>query len=248
MSACNLNSVEKMYQVSTLNALALGYTRTVVRVSDLLQNGDTGLGTFENCDGEMIVVDGHCYRAADDGSVSETPADLGVPFASVVFLKNQELFAVGAVGNIDSLKALLNVKIEEHFGLNSMHMVRIDGFFKKVNARSESGVKAHHIELKEILFERQKSFEFDHIAGSLVCLYYPDYMEGINAAGWHFHFVSDDKRFGGHVFDLSLEKGEVRMEKITSIELQLPREAAFDTYSLTKASQKDIKQVEQGNK
>ena len=83
-------SSEKMYQVSTLSALALGYTRTVVKVRDLLQNGDTGLGTFENCDGEMIVVDGHCYRAADDGSVSETPADLGVPFASVVFLKNQE--------------------------------------------------------------------------------------------------------------------------------------------------------------
>ena len=48
----------KMYQVSTLNALLLGYTRKVVTVQDLLENGDTGLGTFENVDGEMIVVDG----------------------------------------------------------------------------------------------------------------------------------------------------------------------------------------------
>ena len=56
----------KMYQVSTLNALLLGYTRKVVTVQDLLANGDTGLGTFENVNGEMIVVDGHCYRAADN--------------------------------------------------------------------------------------------------------------------------------------------------------------------------------------
>ena len=66
----------KMYQVSTLNALLLGYTRKVVTVQDLLANGDTGLGTFENVDGEMIVVDGHCYRASDNGTVTETPSRL----------------------------------------------------------------------------------------------------------------------------------------------------------------------------
>jgi len=33
---------------------------------ELLTNGDTGLGTFENANGEMIVVDGHCYRASDN--------------------------------------------------------------------------------------------------------------------------------------------------------------------------------------
>lgn len=53
-----------MYQISTLNALPLGYTRKVVTVADLLAHGDTGLGTFENLDGEMIV-------------------STGVPFASV---------------------------------------------------------------------------------------------------------------------------------------------------------------------
>ena len=53
----------KMYQVSTLQALALGYSRSVVTVGELLRHGDTGLGTFEDVDGEMIVIDGNCYRA-----------------------------------------------------------------------------------------------------------------------------------------------------------------------------------------
>ena len=35
-----------MYQVSTLQALILGYSRTVINVDELIQHGDTGLGTF----------------------------------------------------------------------------------------------------------------------------------------------------------------------------------------------------------
>ena len=51
----------KMYQVSTLQALALGYSRAVITVEDLLQEGDTGLGTFEYVNGEMILMEGQCY-------------------------------------------------------------------------------------------------------------------------------------------------------------------------------------------
>lgn len=61
----------KMYQVSTLQALALGYSRAVINVEELIHNGDTGLGTFEDVNGEMIVMDGHCYRADQSGCVTE---------------------------------------------------------------------------------------------------------------------------------------------------------------------------------
>ena len=53
----------KMYQVSTLQALMLGYSRAVIPVSELLSHGNIGLGTFTDVDGDMIVLDGSCYRA-----------------------------------------------------------------------------------------------------------------------------------------------------------------------------------------
>lgn len=59
----------------------------------------------------------------------------GVPFASVGWLKG--------------------------FGLNSMHIVRIDGFFEKVDARSENGLRTQHVELKELLGMNQKTFTFE---------------------------------------------------------------------------------------
>ena len=49
-----MKTEQKIYQVSTLQALAMGYTRAVVSVGDFLKHGDIGLGTFENVDGEMI--------------------------------------------------------------------------------------------------------------------------------------------------------------------------------------------------
>ena len=235
-----------MYQVATLQALMLGYSRKVVTVGELLKHGDTGLGTFEGVGGEMIVVDGHCWCAANDGAVVEASEDTGVPFAAVTKMYEGRKLELSAVHDIEELKRRLDIAIEEDFGLNSMHAVKIDGKFNKVSARSESAYKAHHVSLKDILAKSQKDFYFDNTKGTLVCVYYPDYMDGINAPGWHLHFVSDDRTCGGHVFDVDIDEAIAEINKIQRIDIQLPTEPAFDTYSLKQASQDEIKEVEQG--
>ena len=122
----------------------------------------------------------------------------------------------------------------------------IDGSFEKVWARSESPLHTQHVTLKEMLAETQRDFSFENIDGTLVCVYFPDYMDGINAPGWHLHFLSEDHTAGGHVFELKMKQGEVFLDKLSRIEIQLPREAAFDTYALKEASHDEIRQVEQG--
>ncbi|MBQ3458427.1 MAG: acetolactate decarboxylase [Synergistaceae bacterium] len=236
----------KMFQISTLQALALGYSRAVINVAELLLHGNIGLGTFEDVNGEMIVIDGHCYRANEKGEVNEADGKTGVPFASVTDFAAFRSCELGNVDSIEKLKEFLDLRIEEDFGLNSMHIVRINGSFKRVSARSESGYRAHHVTLKDALKETQRSFYFDDISGTLVCVYYPDYMDGINASGWHLHFISEDRKEGGHVFDLSMENGTAYFDKITNVEIMLPHEPAFDTYALKGASKDEIKSVEQG--
>lgn len=237
---------QKIYQVSTLQALAMGYSRAVVSLEDFLKHGDIGLGTFENVDGEMILLGGKCYRALEDGVVVEAGPDMGVPFAVTTFMQDGPSFSAEDVGDMESLKRLLNNKIEEDFGLNSMHIVRIDGEFPKIYARSEAPYRSQHVTLKEILQKTQKDYEFSDIKGTLVCVYFPDYMDGINAPGWHLHFVSDDRVGGGHVFDLKMKHGDATINKISKVEIELPNTPAFDTYSLKDASQDEIKEVEQG--
>ena len=235
-----------MYQVSTLQALLLGYFRSVISVSELLKHGNIGLGTFTGVDGEMIVLDGSCYRATENGDVVEAEGDRGVPFSTVCTMEESKPIEFDTMDNIDNLKTALNNIIDSHFGLNSMHMARIDGEFELVDARSESGYESVHVELKTVLGKTQKAFKFEKIKGTLVCVYFPDYMDGINAAGWHLHFISEDRKHGGHVFDIVMKSGKGLISKINSIELKLPDEPIFDTFSLKQASKDAVKAVEQG--
>ena len=243
-----LDSESSLYQVSTLQALALGYLRGVISVGELLKHGDTGLGTFEDLNGEMITLDGHCYCAGADGSVSEVDAETGVPFSVVSKLHGSRSWDWHEIDGTEALVNELNNKVEEHFGLNSMHLVRIDGTFDLVDARSESpSRKSQHVTLKELLSKTQYAFQFENIKGTIICFYFPNYMDGINMPGWHLHFISEDRKKGGHVFDVKLREGHVRMDKISHMEIQLPTEANFDTYDLKTASQKEVEEVEQGN-
>ena len=234
----------KIYQVSTLQALALGYSRAVISAGELLKEGDTGLGTFEDVNGEMIVMDGHCYRADQNGNVTVVEPETGVPFAAVAKLYGEQQFALKDIKDIDSLRKELTRKIEEVFGLNSMHIVRIDGEFEMVNARSEAPYRSHHITLKEVLGRTQKSFIYENIRGSLVGVYFPDYLDGINMPGWHLHFLSENRSKGGHVFDVCIRDGTAKADKISNIYINLPEDAAFDTYALKQNLKDEIKSVE----
>ncbi len=243
---CTNSDRSKMFQVSTLQALALGYTRAVMTVGELLQHGETGLGTYEDVNGEMIAIDGKCYRATEDGTVVEAGADMGVPFSSVAYMDGCREFTLTGDYDMESLKNELNNRIDEVFGLNSMHIIQIDATFDKIYARSEAPYKSAHVTLKSMLEKTQTSFDFSDVKGSLVGVYYPDFMDGINASGWHLHFVNEERTLGGHVYELCMKQGLVRIAKRNNIEIQLPKDAAFDTYSLKNASDDEIKQVEQG--
>ncbi len=236
----------KMFQVSTLQALVAGYTRSVITVQELEGLGNVGLGTFEGVDGEMILLDGVCYRARQDGSVVRPAPNAGVPFASAAAVQGGIAFELGKTRDIEALTYELTCKLDEAFALNSIHVVTVSGAFDSVSARSESAYKADHVTLKEMLATTQREFVFEKLDGTLVCVYHPDYMDGINAPGWHVHFLSEDRTRGGHVFDLSLARGRAVMHRIDCIEIKLPSTLAFDTYSLKETSQEDIAEVEQG--
>lgn len=236
----------KMFQVSTLQALMLGYSKAVISVDELLGHGNTGIGTFTDVDGEMIVLDGVCYRAMENGDITVAEPERGVPFSTICEMRDGRPIEFGLMNSVEELKTELNNIIDSHFGLNSMHMARIDGMFEIVDARSESGYESVHVNLKTILGKTQKAFKFEKIEGTLVCVYFPDYMDGINASGWHLHFISNDKKYGGHVFDFIMKSGKGHISKINEIEIKLPDEPIFDTYSLKQVADDEVKAVEQG--
>ena len=62
-----------MYQVSTAGALVEGVYQGAVSVGMVREHGDFGLGTFEDLDGEMVVLDGHVFRVASTARCTRWP-------------------------------------------------------------------------------------------------------------------------------------------------------------------------------
>ncbi len=180
---------ETIYQVSLLQGLTLGDYNGSVSVKELKQKGDTGIGTFEGVNGELIMVDGTVYRAKSDGSIETAPDDETIPFANVTFFDTDEKQDISGVSSIADLKKLLDEKVEK-LGRNQFYMVRVDGTFKKMHARSELKQEKPYKPLAEALKTDQREFSWDNIEGTVVALYCPQYMKDLNAAGWHLHFVS----------------------------------------------------------
>ena len=60
-----------IYHYSVLKALDNGVLEGSIKVSDLLKQGDHGLGTFNGLNGEMVVIDHTVYRVTPAGEVVE---------------------------------------------------------------------------------------------------------------------------------------------------------------------------------
>ena len=92
----------------------------------------------------------------------------------------------------------------------------------------------------------ERRFAFENVDGSLVCFYFPKFMDGVNTPGWHFHFINDARTFGGHVFDVDMVHGTATLNKTDRFILDLPTNRAFQHAALENASKEEIRQVEQG--
>ena len=49
----------------------------------------------------------------------------------------------------------------------------------------------------------QSVFTFSESSGTIVGIYTPVFFKGLNVAGYHLHFISDDRKTGGHILDLT---------------------------------------------
>ena len=232
-------------QVSLLQGLTYGDYNGSVPVSHLKELGDTGIGTFDALNGELIMLEGIVYRAGYDGSVEVVAAEETTPFANVTFFDADEVVQLNGIENVNALKEALDKKLQET-GKNRFYMVKVEGNFRTMQVRSELPQTEPYKPLAEVLETDQTFFDYRDIKGTVVGLYCPEYMRDINAVGWHFHFISEDRTAGGHVLDLSAETLDVSMDRTDGFSMAVPDNELFDQFDLTVDQSEDIKKIETG--
>ena len=234
---------ESLNQVALLQSLAQGYFGGTVTVRDMRSLGDVGIGTFEGLNGEMIMLDGAVYQALGDGRVVVADDKVAVPYATVTYFDNDLSFEMKDVKDKVAFEKILNDEVKK-CGENSFYMIKLHTEFSSVLFRSEYGSQKPYPTLVEALKGKQTEFTAKNIKGTLVGLYCPNYMGGLNTPGWHFHFISDDRKQGGHILELSLKKGTVELDKTDKFTMILHNDPQFHKLNLAKDMSKDINSAE----
>ena len=238
---------ETVYQVAMLQSLTQGYYDGIIKVSELKQHGDTGIGTFEGVNGEMIVIDGKVYQALGDGTVKEADDNETVPFSNVSFFDSDISVDLKDIKDMASFKAELDKTVKEK-AKNMFYLVKVSGTFDKMFVRSEIKQEKPYKSLDKALETDQREFNYDNITGTVVGLYCPDYMGGLNTAGWHFHFISDDRTKGGHMLDLSFGSAKAELDMTPGFNMELSDNSDFQSMELAKNVDEAINKVENSDK
>ena len=206
-----------LFQASTIGALLDGAFDGDLSFGELAEHGDLGLGTLNHLDGEMIAVDGEFFRADVNGKATRIEPEERTPFAVVAWFEPTVEGEITAGLDHESTLAALDAMARSE----SSFAVRLDGVFDLVRARSVPRQEPPYRPLTEVVAE-QHVFELRDVEGTMLGFRFPAYVEGIEVAGYHLHFISADRTRGGHVLDSRSRGLRVRFDPSDDLHVELP--------------------------
>lgn len=212
-----------IYQTSLMSALLSGVYEGNITVADLLKKGDFGLGTFNQLDGELIAFDREVYQLRADGSAREASPQQKTPFAVMTFFSPQHRHHFDRPVGRQQIHDYIDSQVTSD---NQFCALRIDGRFSEAQTRTVPCQHRPYRSMPEVLGQ-QPTFHFSERNGVLIGFRTPQYMQGINVAGYHEHFITDDRQGGGHLLDYRLEEGVLTFGAISKLVIDLPKDNDF---------------------
>ncbi|MCK9378504.1 MAG: acetolactate decarboxylase, partial [Syntrophobacterales bacterium] len=206
----------------------------------LARHGDFGLGTFDALDGEMIALDGTFYQVKANGRVSPVAGSMTTPFAEVTFFKAGRTHMIEMPLNYQQLLDYVDRLLPSP---NLPYAIRIDGLFTSVKTRSVPRQQKPYPPLAQAA-EKQAVFELTNVKGVIVAFRHPAYLAGVNMPGYHCHFITADRRAGGHLLDCRVEGATVAVDALPNLFLHLPDSQEFLKSDLTGDRRHEMEKVE----
>ncbi|KAI9935091.1 hypothetical protein ASPWEDRAFT_175812 [Aspergillus wentii DTO 134E9] len=225
-----------IHQYGVFSALMHGFSSDGVKASDILSACNHGLGTVCELNGEIIILDGEAYHFTPDGKLHRLNADDRMPMVVATDFNptlTKELSTLSMRELTQAMHPFFPTK------QNNFMAVRIDGKFNSITYRI--GGPQHRP--KEPLLElakRQVTKSYENITGTLFGFYSPPYMNGVAVAGFHLHFLSDDRTAGGHVLDFEAENVALKAAVNTQMHLEFPDSEAFNEEPILPESAGDL--------
>jgi acetolactate decarboxylase len=235
---CRSPYADTVTQVATIDALLAGAYDGTVPCGDLTRYGDFGIGTFDRLAGEMVVLDGRVYQVPSTGTVREVAGSLTTPFACVCRFEPNVDVKLPEGADYTTVKQAIDSRMGNANGVYAIHM---SGTFARMKTRSVPAQGKPYRPLAEVAKE-QSVFDMENITGDVVGFYLPPFVKGINVPGYHLHFLSADRKQGGHILDFEVHSGTVSIDPQSRMYLLLDNPPA--NVDLKKDRSRELHQVE----
>lgn len=238
---CSAFGLEKhtLFQVSTSNALVQGVFAGAITVDELKRHGDMGLGTFAGLDGELVMIDGECFRASAGGAVETAAGDREVPFALITRFHPDRVVELEAVEHVGALHEQLDRLMPSE---NLFLGLRVDGRFDRLALRA--ACPAREGEGLAQATRHQSEFELSGVAGSLIGFWAPEYTRSVSVPGYHFHFISSDRTRGGHVLEVVAQRLKADIQVESDVHLAIPETEQFLSADLRGDHREELAEAE----
>ena len=233
-----------LYTAGHASAFIGGLYDAVYPYTKVLKHGDFGLGAPDKLDGEVLILDGKIYQTQSTGKTFEVKDSELTPFAVVNFFKGQKTEKTAQKMSKNALFLYLDSLLSNK---NGIYAIKITGSFNTVKTRAFPPVKKPYVPLADML-SLQHFFTFENVKGTLVGYRVPAFMDGPNITGYHFHFLSDDKKDGGHIIDLLTNGITIEIDQLDSFLVDIPQTKDFDNFDFSKDRREEVKKVENGKK
>jgi acetolactate decarboxylase len=217
------------FQVSTLGALNVGVYEGAATLAELKQHGDFGLGTFDGLDGEMVVLNGKVYQIKVDGVAYPASDEVKTPFSAITFFRRDRSLRLTGQMTYQELQLQIDKQLPTQ---NLPYAIRIQGTFPYLQVRSVPKQTAPYPHLSDVVKQQQRVFELRNVKGTLVGFRLPQYLKSVNVAGYHFHFITSDRKAGGHLIDGEFSNSVADVETLRDWRIMLPEHSAFARASL----------------
>ena len=242
-SACSTKhqKQEVLFQTSTINALLKGDYDGNMTFGQMKQHGNFGLGTVNTLNGEMVGLDGKFYQVKTNGKAYLIGDTMKTPFAEVTFFKaDTTVLLDDSIANYRQLKSYLDKLLPTP---NIFYAFRITGRFDYVETRSVPQQHKPYPLLVDVV-KNQATFEFHDVEGTMVGFWCPEFMTGINVPGYHIHFITKNRKAGGHMLGCRLHKAKIEIDYLSSFKMDLPKTTTFYNLNLSQQKSNDLEKVE----
>jgi acetolactate decarboxylase len=139
-------------------------------------------------------------------------------YATVTFFETTQTLQITTPTTYQQLVAEINQSLPNP---DAIYGIKIHGTFDYAKTRAPQLQEKPYPDINQDLLT-QSVFNLTNVDGTIVGFYFPNSMNGVDFAGYHFHFITDDRTAGGHMLDCTIANATIELDQINNYTLVIP--------------------------